>query len=644
MSTIDAPDSTIQRLEQALQTVAPVEKPALLNALALAYLTTDKSHALFLAETAVQLAGQHSDEPQEAEGLYIAAQCFSALEQHLEAREKAHRAVALFSRLGNTAREAEALYFEALSWHRLSSYPESIAIFLQCAETAHRAGNISREARALQTTGSAYLFLGKHEEALYYGNRSKELFEQQGDKTGVARASLNIGNIYYTLSQYDTALEHLLESYHYFASVDDKLGLSQATNNIGNIYSDLGDYARAIEYTSFGLQLHRETRNTIGEANALTGLGILYLHMQQYDEALQYHTQSLSLFRHVGFRLGEANAISNIGNVYLWKQQYEAALEYYQQSLPLQEQIGNKTGEFDVVYNIGLVYGYLERSDIALEYYHTALSIAIAQQDKRREAWVLLGLGRLLLYEPPNVPTDKTAREYVLASLSLAESIQSKNIVCEAHQVLADLYAQQNDYKQSLFHYREFHQLQQQVFSEDANRRLHKLVVQHRIEKTEKERELFRVKSEQLEQEMEFKLKELASLALHLVEKNEFLDSIRPMLHDIARLTDGEPLSLTQKVLQRIEGNIHSGHDWAVFNEQIQTLSNDFIERLTRRYPVLTPTEVKVCSLLKIRLSTKDIANLMHITTRAVEKHRYQIRKKLNLPSDTNLSTFFAAM
>lgn len=644
MATTDTPEDTIQRLEKAVQTSAPVEKPAQLNVLALAYLATDISHALHLAQTAIQLAEQYNDEHQLAEGLYIVANCYSQLEQYLQAREPARRAAALFSQQDNSGREAEALYIEGLTWHKLSSYPEAIELLRKCAETARRAGNTIKEARALQTTGSAYLFLGKHEEALHYGNRSKDIFAQHEDKTGVARASLNIGNVYYTLSQYDKALEYFLESYHYFVSVDDKVGISQTTNNIGNIYSDLGDYARAIEYTSLGLQLHRETKNKIGEANALTGLGILYLHMQQYDEALQYHSQSLHIFRNVGFRLGEANSISNIGNVYLWRQQYEEALEYYRQSLPLQQEIGSKTGEFDVLYNIGLVYGYMECSGVALNYYNHALDIAIAQQDKRREAWVLLGIGRLLLYKPPDVLPGKTAREYILAALSLAERIQSKNIVCEIHEVLADLYAQQDDYRQSLFHYREFHQLQQEIFSEEANRRLHKLVAQHRIEKTEKERELFRIRSEQLEQEMEFKLKELASLALHLVEKNAFLDSIRPMLHEITRLTDGEPLSLAHKVLQQVDGNIHSGHDWAVFNEQMQTLSNDFIERLTRRYPVLTPTEVKVCSLLKIRLSTKDIANLMHITTRAVEKHRYQIRKKLHLPSDTNLSTFFAAM
>lgn len=645
MAITTAPQNTKRRSPRATTaSTAPGGQAALLNSRALDCLSGDAAGALQLAEEALHLATRDGDRYRQAESLSVMARCLTSLERYTEAREQAARAVALFSRLEDPAREAEALYTEGLALHRLSSYPQAIEKLQRSAELCRRTDNPRQEAVALQSIGAAYLFLGEHEQALHYGLRSREMFRQEGDDDGVARASLNIGNVYYTLSRYAEALDHLLESYRHFTEVEDKTGLSRAMTNIGNVYNELGDYTRAIEYNSRALKLHRETNNSIGEANALTGLGILYMHMQQYNEALECHEQSLRIFRTVGNRLGEANALSNIGNVYLWQKQYDEALSYYRQSLPVQQQVGSRTGEFDVLYNIGLVHGYLEDGDTALDYYNQALVIARTRQDRSREAWVLLGIGRLLLYEPPARLPDKTAHDYLLAALALATEIRSKSTECETHEVLADLYERQGNDRQSLVHYKEFHRLKQDVFSEAANRRLQNLTVQHRIEKTEKERELFRVRNEQLEQEVEFKLKELASMALHLVEKNAFLDSLRPTLQELTRLTDGEPLALSRRVLQDIEGHIRSGHDWDVFHEQMQALSNDFVERLTRRYPMLTPTEIRVCSLLKIRLSTKDIANLLHITTRAVEKHRYQIRKKIGLSSDTNLSTFFAAM
>jgi DNA-binding NarL/FixJ family response regulator len=45
-----------------------------------------------------------------------------------------------------------------------------------------------------------------------------------------------------------------------------------------------------------------------------------------------------------------------------------------------------------------------------------------------------------------------------------------------------------------------------------------------------------------------------------------------------------------------------------------------------------------------MNLSTKEIANLSHVTTRAVEMSRYRLRKKLSLDKETNLIDFLMKM
>ena len=65
---------------------------------------------------------------------------------------------------------------------------------------------------------------------------------------------------------------------------------------------------------------------------------------------------------------------------------------------------------------------------------------------------------------------------------------------------------------------------------------------------------------------------------------------------------------------------------------------------LSQRYPNLTPGELKVCALLKVNLSNKEIANLLSVSIRNVESHRYWIRKKMGLSSDVNLSVYLAGM
>jgi AraC family transcriptional regulator, chitin signaling transcriptional activator len=58
------------------------------------------------------------------------------------------------------------------------------------------------------------------------------------------------------------------------------------------------------------------------------------------------------------------------------------------------------------------------------------------------------------------------------------------------------------------------------------------------------------------------------------------------------------------------------------------------------RYPSLTPNDLRLCSYLRMNFTTKEIAKLINISSRAVEISRYRIRRKMNLGHDINLNEF----
>jgi DNA-binding CsgD family transcriptional regulator len=65
-----------------------------------------------------------------------------------------------------------------------------------------------------------------------------------------------------------------------------------------------------------------------------------------------------------------------------------------------------------------------------------------------------------------------------------------------------------------------------------------------------------------------------------------------------------------------------------------------FFSKLKKRYPTLTPNDLRLCSYLRMNFTTKEIANLSNISTRAVEIARYRLRSKLGLSHDVNLTEF----
>ena len=62
--------------------------------------------------------------------------------------------------------------------------------------------------------------------------------------------------------------------------------------------------------------------------------------------------------------------------------------------------------------------------------------------------------------------------------------------------------------------------------------------------------------------------------------------------------------------------------------------------KLNERFPDLTINDKRLCALLAIDLSTKDIAAIINISPESVKKSRYRLRKKLQLETEDGLSEF----
>ena len=84
--------------------------------------------------------------------------------------------------------------------------------------------------------------------------------------------------------------------------------------------------------------------------------------------------------------------------------------------------------------------------------------------------------------------------------------------------------------------------------------------------------------------------------------------------------------------------------DWDEFKLRFEQIERSFFTTLAEKYPQLSKTDVRICALVRLNLSSKEIAGMLHITPESVNKSRYRLRKKLELPKEQDLDQFISSL
>jgi ligand-binding sensor domain-containing protein/DNA-binding CsgD family transcriptional regulator len=150
------------------------------------------------------------------------------------------------------------------------------------------------------------------------------------------------------------------------------------------------------------------------------------------------------------------------------------------------------------------------------------------------------------------------------------------------------------------------------------------------------------IKNEKLQLEVENKNTELLNFTMHLVQKGELLSDLKTHMSKMTKvLENSSGLDELKKMIKVINDADKMDKDWENFIYHFDKAHNSFTINLKQKFPKLTANELKLCTFLRLNLSTKEIAQLMNISLRGVELGRYRLRKKLELPTETSLFDFF---
>jgi len=134
---------------------------------------------------------------------------------------------------------------------------------------------------------------------------------------------------------------------------------------------------------------------------------------------------------------------------------------------------------------------------------------------------------------------------------------------------------------------------------------------------------------------------ELAEKALLLVKNNEFNVEIKRKLDNFAELIrlNGPELDIYNTIIEEIDHKIQS-NSWERFEIAFKEVHPLFNANLMHEYSNLTPSDLRLCTFVKMGMSNKEIASVLYQSADSIKVSRSRLRKKLKLEQGKNLETF----
>ena len=429
-----------------------------------------------------------------------------------------------------------------------------------------------------------------------------------------------------------------------------------------------------------------------GRSRCLQLMSTIKSRQGKIDEAMTLSREALAGFVPGNDSTGTLGLIYNsIGSAFEQQENYDSSAYYYQLSLDENlrtHHVNYLPTSYCKVASVQLLKGNKNES---LTYYLRALEIGDSSGNKQAQVAALLGLATWYLDQP----NEKEAEQCLLRAQQIASSLSDQSFHIKALTQLALFRKNQGRYQESLLLQEKINTLNNNLSNWERQRIVKSLEVQfdvlekdRKIKLIEKENQLSRItnwfllsiliflviitaaivtflrrvskrdkllleanqelavstaeqkrlKEQQLQNEIEFKESQLTAMTLQMLQKNELMQELKEKYdQETNQMKDSGVGKIISKAMNQEK-------DWNDFNAHFESMNKNFYQRLKQSYPDISPNEMKICALIKLNLSIKEMAGILNISPDSVKTARYRLRKKLELNTEDNLTDFILSL
>lgn len=505
-------------------------------------------------------------------------------------------------------------------------------------------------AKALSELADIERLNSNKEEALLFFNEAKEIYKRNNEIELLSSCIGNIASVYLSNGQFRISQKLYMQALKTLDSIDaDPVFKADMIARIGEIQHNVQNYKESINYYKQALKVYTEENDNVWKCNMYLQIGTSYVMLKNYDNAIENFSKSLKIAKEYSLKSNEAMLYTNIGALYRETKEFEKSKVYLEESLAFHKREGFAFNYIDVLKELGSLYIDLGKPTKALEYLDLAINKSIPS--KRLDYLMDLYKLRSLAYEELNNTNMaiKDLKEHQKFKDSIYNSNKNQQI-----EELKTIY--ETEKKQTLLalNEEEIKNLQQKDKLNTLTKSLYAagmvailsisimlfFIFKHRmkknISKQKKQDELYR-------KEIEHKQKELASLTVHLVQKNTFTQELIDNLKELKNNPERFKLEF-RRILMLLKKQTADDKDWELFKSYFADVHNDFDKKLKKIYADISDKEIRLAAFLRMNLSTKEIAAIFNVLPDSILKSKYRLKKKLNLKREIDLSDFLNSL
>ena len=488
--------------------------------------------------------------------------------------------------------------------------------------------------------------------ALNFAKQTVNLTLKTKDTLNLGIAYRSVGNIYSFKGYTELAMQNYQKSLTEFKKINNELEIAKTTNNIANIYRKLNKYDLALSNYNKSFSVIKRLGKTKYYSSFYLNISALYTRLNKVDSAIILLRKVKLLI--IGEKLSNitipAKYNSGLADCFFQKNILDSSIYYYKKAIKLAEKIKANYFLETAYYSIADVYLESNNYMLANKYYLKALKISSNSGNLATKSKVYKGLYKLNLKQKNYKISSKYMNKYIgikdslyekqtstrIEELRLLYDIESKNkeIALLEKNTKISLLRNENENaktKQFLFIVLIIITIIVSISIIIAIQTRRKLL-KYKLEKNE-------LKNSYLQKEIKFKTTQLTDFALYIIKRNDFLRDINIQLKKLKKKSASEILPDIRNIEELIKYSINISKDRKEFNSQVELVNQKFYEKIKRKYPELTKNERNIAILLKLNLTSKEIASILNVSSKSIDNYRYNIRKKLELTPKEDLNT-----